>query len=186
MAEFVREAAYSWANRLLALRCMEARGIIDEVILQKDAYGGRSLVHSRLARKNPERPRGEDDGLFEVLTQEFAARARELPALFDPAAPAVALRPSVAALKRAVTLLSGRQATPGQEPATDAVFEAPDALGWAYQYWNAEEKDRVFTKVRTQAPRSRGPTSSRPPSSTPSRTWSSSSSRTAWARPGWG
>ena len=53
VAEFVREAAYTWANRLLALRCMEARGIIDEVILQKEAYGGRSLVHSRFARKNP-------------------------------------------------------------------------------------------------------------------------------------
>ena len=36
VAEFVREAAYNWANRLLALRCMEARGIIDEVILQKE------------------------------------------------------------------------------------------------------------------------------------------------------
>jgi hypothetical protein len=44
VAEFVREAAYSWANRLLALRCMEARGIIDEVVHQKDAYGGRSLI----------------------------------------------------------------------------------------------------------------------------------------------
>ena len=27
---------------------------------------------------------------------------------------------------------------------------APDALGWAYQYWNAEEKNRVFEKVRTE------------------------------------
>ena len=53
MAEFVRESAYTWANRLLALRCLEARGIIDEVILQKDAYGGRSLVHSRFARRSP-------------------------------------------------------------------------------------------------------------------------------------
>ena len=51
VAEFVRESAYTWANRLLALRCMEARGIIDEVILQKAAYGGRSLVHHRFLRK---------------------------------------------------------------------------------------------------------------------------------------
>ena len=100
--------------------------------------------------KNPEACSGEDDGLFEVLKQEFAARARELPAVFDPEAPAVALRPSVAALRLCLALLSGRQAPAGQEPATDAVFEAPDALGWAYQYWNVEEKDRVFTKVRTQ------------------------------------
>ena len=29
VAEFVRESAYNWANRLLALRCKEARGLID-------------------------------------------------------------------------------------------------------------------------------------------------------------
>src|SRR5208337_3736194 len=27
--DFVRESAYTWANRLLALRCMEARNLID-------------------------------------------------------------------------------------------------------------------------------------------------------------
>jgi hypothetical protein len=50
VAEFVRETAYTWANRLLALRCMEACGLIDEVIFQKPVYGGRSLEHHRLAR----------------------------------------------------------------------------------------------------------------------------------------
>lgn len=149
IAEFVRDAAYSWANRLLALRCMEARGLIDEVILQKDAYGGRSLQHHRLARKEPERCVGEDEGVFAVLFDEFARRAEELPLLFDPKAAEVALRPSVAALKRCIALLSGTLAAKGQE-ATDAVFTAPDALGWAYQYWNTEEKHRVFAKVRTK------------------------------------
>ena len=43
VAEFVRETAYTWANRLLALRCMESRELIDEVILKKEVYGGRSL-----------------------------------------------------------------------------------------------------------------------------------------------
>lgn len=150
IAEFVRDAAYTWANRLLALRCMEARGLIDEVILQKDAYGGRSLQHHRLARKQPERCAGEDEGLFAVLFDEFARRAEELPLLFDPGAPEVALRPSVAALKRCIALLSGTETARGGQPATDDVFVAPDALGWAYQYWNTEEKDRVFEAVRTR------------------------------------
>lgn len=145
--DFVREAAYTWANRLLALRCMEARGLIDEVILQKDAYGGRSLEHHRLARKEPERCSGEDEGLYAAVFDEFARRAGELPLLFNPKAPEVALRPSVAALKRCIGLLSR---TKGREAATDEVFTAPDALGWAYQYWNTEEKDRVFEKVRTR------------------------------------
>ena len=78
IAEFVRDAAYTWANRLLALRCMEARALIDEVILRKDAYGGRSLQHNRLAKKEPERCAGEDEGLFAVLFDEFSRRAEEL------------------------------------------------------------------------------------------------------------
>jgi hypothetical protein len=150
ISDFVRAGAYSWANRLLALRCMEARNLIDEVILQKDAYGGRSLQHQRLARKEPERCSGEDEGLLAVLFDEFARRAEELPLLFDPKASEMALRPSVATLKRSIALLSGTLAAKGQDAATDEVFTAPDALGWAYQYWNTEEKDRVFEKVRTK------------------------------------
>jgi SAM-dependent methyltransferase len=149
-AEFVRDAAYTWANRLLALRCMEARALIDEVILQKDAYGGRSLQHNRLANIQPERCAGEDEGLFAAFFDEFSRRAEELPLLFDPRALEVALRPSVAVLKRCVALLSGTLAVKGQEAATDEVFTAPDALGWTYQYWNTEEKDRVFEKVRNK------------------------------------
>jgi len=150
IAEFVRDASYTWANRLLALRCMEARSLIDEVILQKEAYGGRSLQHNRLARRQPERCVGEDEGLFATVFEEFARRAGELPLLFDPGAPEVALRPSVAALKRCIALLSGTVAAKGQEPATDEVFTAADALGWTYQYWNTEEKERVFENVRTK------------------------------------
>lgn len=150
IAEFVRDAAYTWANRLLALRCMEARALIDEVILQKEAYGRRSLQHNRLAKKQPERCAGEDEGLFAALFDEFSRRAEELPLLFDPRAPEVALRPSVAAVKRCVALLSGTLAVKGQDAADDDVFTAPDALGWTYQYWNTEEKDRVFEKVRTK------------------------------------
>jgi len=95
--EFVRETAYTWANRLLALRCMEARELIDEIILQKDVYGGRSLEHHRLAQREPELCTGDDDGLFEVLNRVFTRQAEYLPLLFDPKAPGVALRPSAAA-----------------------------------------------------------------------------------------
>jgi len=150
VAEFVRESAYTWANRLFALRCMEARSIIEEVILQKAAYAGRSLVHQRYLRKNPDAAKGEDDGLFAVLFTEFAVRCQELPALFDPKSPAVALRPSVPALKRCVALLSGTESVRGQDPATDEVFSAPDALGWAYQHYQDDEKERVDDWLKTR------------------------------------
>ena len=164
VAEFVRETAYTWANRLLVLRCMEARELIDDVILQKDVYGHRSLEHHRLAQRNPELCAGEDDGLFAVLDRAFARHAGRLPQLFNPRSPAVALRPSAAVLKECIALLSlqpdalGRHrvrlpdAVNSMEATAipTAVFAAPDALGWAYQYWNTKEKERVFEKVRTQ------------------------------------
>lgn len=150
LGEFVRNTAYSWANRLLALRCMEARALIDEVIIQKDAYGGRSLQHNRLARRDPARCAGEDEGLFATLFDEFGRRAAELPMVFRADAPEVALRPSVASLRRCIELLSGKIAPKGQSPAAEEIFIAPDALGWAYQYWNTEAKDRVFDRIRTE------------------------------------
>jgi hypothetical protein len=148
VAEFIRESAYSWANRLFALRCMEARGIIDPVILQEEIYGGRSMVHNRFVQRNPALCTNEDDGLFAMLFEEFRERSLELPDLFAPDSPSVALRPSIAALKRCIALLSGSVSANGAT--TDEVFTAPDAFGWAYQYWNAEEKDRVFAMVRTK------------------------------------
>jgi len=143
VAEFVRGSAYTWANRLFALRCMEARGIIDEVILQKDVYGGRSLVHNRFIKKNPDASRTEDDGLYAMLFEQFAERTSDLATLFNPKAPLVILRPSTAALKRTIGLLSGREALRGQELATDDVFTSPDALGWMYQFYQEEEKHRI-------------------------------------------
>jgi len=162
VAEFVRETAYTWANRLLALRCMEARELIDSVILQQEAYGGRSLEHHRLAQRHPELCAGDDDGLFAVLEKVFREQAARLPMLFDLQAPGIALRPAPAALKDCFGLLSldpetlrkyrirlkeDETASAGAEVPNP--FTAPDALGWAYQYWNTEEKERVFEKVRT-------------------------------------
>jgi hypothetical protein len=150
VGEFIQEAAYTWANRLLALRCMEARGFIDEVILQKESYGGRSLQHYRLSRKEPARCTGEDGGLFAALFEEFERRGKDLPMIFNPKAPAVALRPSVVVLKRCIALLSRTEAPKGQNAGTDELFTAPDALGWAYQYWNTEEKKRVDDWLKTK------------------------------------
>ncbi|MBV8358116.1 MAG: hypothetical protein JO189_09310, partial [Deltaproteobacteria bacterium] len=148
--EFARNSAYSWANRLLALQCMEARGLIDEVIIQKDAYGGRSLQHNRLAHKDPARCSGEDSGLFAALFDEFERRAAELPMVFRTDVAEIGLRPSVASVRKCIELLSGKISPKGQPAAVEEIFIAPDALGWAYQYWNTEEKDRVFDTVRTE------------------------------------
>lgn len=146
---FIRESAYTWANRLLALRCMEARGLIEEVVLQKHDYGGKSLAHSRFVQHDPAAAGGEDEGLFATLLTAFELHAERLPRLFLSGAPGLALRPTLAALRRCLALLSGTQKPRSADAADDAVFSAPDALGWAYQFWNTNTKERVFEAVRT-------------------------------------
>ena len=75
--EFVRETAYTWANRLLVLRCMEARDLIDpQVVLTKEVYGGRSQAHYRLVQRHPERCSGPDGGLFAMFKEAFVQHAR--------------------------------------------------------------------------------------------------------------
>lgn len=153
---FIRESAYTWANRLLALRCMEARDLIDEVVLQKDIYGGKSLAHWRFVQRDPAAAEGEDEGLFATLLAAFELHAERLPRVFHPAAPGLALRPTLAALRRCLALLSGTQKPRSADPADDAVFSAPDALGWAYQFWNTDTKERVFAAVRTKSAKIEG------------------------------
>ena len=126
-AELVGETACNWAIRLVCLRCMEARGLIDRVSDRKD--------HS---------------GLCSVLANAFALCAEHAPSLFDQNSPGMALKPSAAVLGRCLALLCGHETAGGQEPAGDELFKDSGTLGWAYQYWNSQKKDRVFEKVRTE------------------------------------
>ena len=157
-ALYIQEAAYTWFNRLVALRCLEARVPgVDEAIKVKPDYAGRSLRHDRFCRQHPELCQGDDGGLLAFLRQVCAETARELPLLFDPASPFTLVAPSPDALQKCVRALSGesivltRSGRDRVEGLTDEVFRAPELLGWLYQYWNAEEKDRVFEAARRGA-----------------------------------
>jgi hypothetical protein len=147
-ARYLQEGAFTWWNRLLALRAMEVRGLIEETIRVRDAYAGKSLRHYRFRDLNPGRCRGEDEGLVAFLGEVFTEIASDLPLLFDPQSPLTLVAPSAQCLRTLVRALSGEQVLPGTEPLDEEVFRAPDLLGWAYQYWNTEEKDRVFAAAK--------------------------------------
>ena len=66
---------------------------------------------------------------------------------FNPVPSATAYPRNPAILRSDRTPLDEDEPTEPNGPPNP--FTAPDALGWAYQYWNTEEKDRIFAKVRT-------------------------------------
>jgi hypothetical protein len=85
---FVREIAYTHLNRLAALKALEVRGLIPEVITTRDSYGGRSRAHYDLRNAHPELCRGPDEGLAEAIRQSSRHVYREFRLLFDVGDPA--------------------------------------------------------------------------------------------------
>jgi len=165
-AAFVERAAYGWVNRLLAIRVLEARGLIDETLRGNPAYDGLSEALYVLRQSDPARASGPDGGWWAVVEDACATQAAALPGLFALDAPrtagsssalhdpAIALRPGATALVRCVELLGAPPAgTPkGQEDAVlsemDAAFADPDAIGWAYQFYQDEAKAQVYARLK--------------------------------------
>jgi hypothetical protein len=142
----IERAAYTWINRLLALRAMETRGLIDETLRNNPDYDGVSEALFILRSDAPARTAGTDGGWWAVLEDACRAQAEALPGLFDLGDPAAALRPSTAALLRCIALVG--TAPNGYTLAeADAAFADPDAIGWAYQFYQEAAKARVYAKL---------------------------------------
>ncbi|HYU73858.1 MAG TPA: BREX-1 system adenine-specific DNA-methyltransferase PglX [Ktedonobacteraceae bacterium] len=144
--EIIERAAYSWINRLLALRAMETRGLIDETLRTNPDYDGLPEALFILRQSDPGRAAGADGGRWAVLEDACQSQARSLPGLFALDDPATALRPSTPALIRCMAFVGG--AMPGFTLAeSDATFADPDAIGWAYQFYQEEAKARIYAKL---------------------------------------
>ena len=147
-SEIVERAAYTWINRLLALRAMEARGLINEILRSDPAYDGLSEALFILRQTQPARAGGPDGGWWAVIEDACGAQAASLPGLLDLADPSAALRPSTPALLRCVALIGTTPAGYTAEEA-DATFADPDAIGWAYQFYQEEAKARTYAKLNS-------------------------------------
>ncbi|HNS53036.1 MAG TPA: hypothetical protein PKO09_17885 [Anaerolineae bacterium] len=144
--EIVERAGYTWINRLLALRAMETRGLIDCVLRSDPEYVGLSEALYVLRRTQPARAAGADGGWWAVVEDACHSQAASLPGLFDLGDPGAALRPSTQALLTCVTLAGGGLSGFTHEE-SDEAFRDPDAIGWAYQFYQEEAKARTYAKL---------------------------------------
>jgi hypothetical protein len=145
-----REMAYTFLNRLVGLRCMEARGLlviggeVTEVVTVRPEYGGRSRWLRDLRETDSSRYARAEDAearlLRDGLAVAFAAVTEEIRVLFDPDHEYSRLWPSFPALRKVI-----QQIDDGLPP---EVFASPDFLGWVYQFFNAEEKERIREKTK--------------------------------------
>ncbi len=146
----LREAAYTHLNRLLGLKCIEARGLLlvdgerTEAVTPRPEYGDRPRLLWSLRDADPGYRHGDEaeERLWrDGLERAFSAVTDQIRLLFDPRDPRGLVWPSHRTLVRMVERLN---------ELPEAVYRTDETLGWVYQYFQSEEKGRVFEVARTR------------------------------------
>lgn len=156
-AAFAEREAYSWFNRLMALRYMELHGLLP--------WGGRALSAAdgsfdpELATRAADLPlasldratyleRGaesDDESAFRLALEAACAElAPALPGVFDGAS--CDLLPKGLLARGEHNVIQHLV-----EDVPEASWEDVEALGWAYQFYNSERKDDFFKSKRKAA-----------------------------------
>jgi hypothetical protein len=141
---YCREVAFTYLNRLIALRSMEARGLLDECIKIREDYAGRSLRHHRFLKENPgiQFDAEDTDSFKAFLRSVFRELQDDIKILFDPDDEYSIIMPTLNTLRECIRALN--------EDIPEGAFKEPELIGWVYQYFQTEEKNRVFEEVRTK------------------------------------
>lgn len=141
---YVRDAAFTFINRVVGLRCLDERGLLlvdghAETAIRTEPGLNASTLYWRVRNELPAgtSPR---DLWRETLRRAGDAIGQRVRVLFDPESEYAALFPLPQTLQRVAELLNAPE-IPGAAWAEDEV------LGWVYQYYNADEKDAVYAKL---------------------------------------
>jgi hypothetical protein len=138
--EYTREAAFTFLNRFVALRMLEARGILLECVSKGDQSSG-FKEFTGLAAGLASLPDGGYRLYLECLCDELSV---EVKVLFDRRDPAGLLWPRRNALNEILETL-------GQTDLA-AVWKEDETIGWVYQYFNSSE-ERKQMRDESAAPR---------------------------------
>lgn len=152
---YVREAAYTHMNRLLGLKCMETRGLIEETITTRPIYSDRSKRHRDYLDDHPDARRAPDRGLIPMLRDAYAEVSQHIGVVFDSDSDYTVVWPRHQVLKDCIDKINDLDDKVArkleQDPdAVPSVYADDTFLGWVYQYFQEKEKDRVFRELRTK------------------------------------
>ncbi|MGG3957046.1 BREX-1 system adenine-specific DNA-methyltransferase PglX [Bhargavaea massiliensis] len=140
LISYIREVTYTYLNRLAALRVMEVRGLMEEVLIQRDEYGNRSYGHRNFFEVAREFCKSQsDEGLSYFISLIFNEISSDIGLLFNTDDEYSIISPSNQALIETIRLLT-------TEIDEDA-WQQDEIIGWIYQYFNEKEKDNVFDRL---------------------------------------
>jgi len=135
--KFVQEAAFTTLNRLIGLKAMEAREMLDRATIAKSLEtGGKSEAHFLYLNEHPEANAQPGQGINAVLTEAFNRLAQELPQLYNHSRYGFLPRPEDTAA--VIDLINAVDVDEWQKD---------DVVGWVYQYYQDVEKTRIYAEI---------------------------------------
>ncbi len=143
VASYLREAAFTTLNRFVALKMLEARGLVQECL----SRGQESSGFREFAGLAPGLVQLSDSGYRLYLESLFDEIARDVRVLFDRRDPASLLWPRWQVLLDLQRILNG--------PELETVWDQDETIGWVYQYFNSRDdrqRARYAEKGQPKAP----------------------------------
>ena len=152
---FVRETAFTWLNRFVAFKMLEARGLARETVSRLDNSNGFKMwlaepgneTHLSDYEKGdlPQNGRGEGPRQWAYrafLLAQCRKLSEEVRVLFDPDALVSRFLPQPKVLRELANLLNAPDLAPAWQPGNE------ETIGWVYQGFNSEELEQAFREVR--------------------------------------
>ena len=142
--EAEKQAAYTFLNRLVILRLMEAPGPSGESMRAPAVVTGgwESRAYKDFRQIAPALVQGDEtEGYAFLLQLVFEDLATELPGLYGPLGVADLIPIPPATLRHIVEKLD--------DPELETCWTDDMTLGWVYQYWNDPERKAIDEKLNT-------------------------------------
>jgi hypothetical protein len=142
VTDYLRDSSFTTFNRFVALKMLEARGLVQECISKGDQSAG-YREFCGMAPGVSLMPEGAGYWLYmESLLDELST---EVKVLFDRRDPASALWLKRSTFEAILDVLNAGELA--------SVWAEDETIGWVYQYFNSSEERRAMREA-SQAPRS--------------------------------
>jgi len=135
---YVKYAAFTFFNRILALRISEVHELIKETVITRE-YEGRSRRERDLLDMHPELVSNPEGLAFRALEDAYEDLGGCISHLFDLNDPYAILQPSLVAYRGVRRIIS---------EIPEDILRQFETIGWAYQYFNTKEKEEIRKRMR--------------------------------------
>lgn len=136
---YVKYVAFTFFNRILALRISEVHELIKETVITKTEYGEGSRRERDLLDMHPELISNPEELAFRALEEAYEDVGKYITYLFDSNDPYAILRPSLVAYRGVRRIIS---------EIPEDILSQFETIGWAYQYFNTKEKEEIRKRMR--------------------------------------